>query len=76
MSTKIQFTVEMTCENCEKEVRSALEGIPGIEKLEISRENNDVIIEGTAPFTQLINSLRNTKKVRIENLHHFRHENK
>lgn len=45
----LQFKIpDMTCGHCEKTIRAALTGLPGVERLEIDLPTKTLRIEGTA----------------------------
>lgn len=49
----------MTCEHCEKAVTDALAGVRGFEKvIEVNRERNEAVIEGTAETEALLAAVR------------------
>jgi copper chaperone CopZ len=64
-TTRIEFTVQMTCDNCENDIRKALAPLSGIERLEISREKQEVIVDGDVSFAHLLKALRGTNKVQM-----------
>ncbi|XP_072232721.1 copper chaperone for superoxide dismutase [Leuresthes tenuis] len=43
--TKLEFAVQMTCESCADEVRSALEGKPGVKLVSIDVRKEEVLLE-------------------------------
>ncbi|XP_017752406.1 PREDICTED: copper chaperone for superoxide dismutase isoform X2 [Eufriesea mexicana] len=50
-TTKIEFAVDMTCQNCVDKVRNTLTGISGIKSIDISLEKGNVIIETNLPYS-------------------------
>jgi copper chaperone len=53
MKTSLLIT-GMTCQNCVKHARLALEGVPGVKSAEVDLETGLAQIEGDADVTSLI----------------------
>ncbi|KAK6477756.1 copper chaperone for superoxide dismutase-like isoform X1 [Huso huso] len=46
-STKLEFAVQMTCGSCSSAVRSALQGAPGVQSVEIDLQREEVLVDTT-----------------------------
>ena len=58
MSTVIRLAVSgMTCGHCVQSVTKALEKVPGVEKAEVSREQGEAIVRGSADSQTLIEAV-------------------
>ncbi|XP_016766981.1 copper chaperone for superoxide dismutase isoform X2 [Apis mellifera] len=64
-TTKIEFAVNMTCQKCVDLVRNTLTGIDGIENIDISLENNNVIVETNLPYSIIQEKIEQTGKKAI-----------
>lgn len=50
---------KMTCGHCENAVRRALEAVAGVERvIEVSRERNEVVVEGNPSVEEMIAAIR------------------
>ena len=47
----------MTCGHCVQSVTTALEKVPGVEKAEVSREQGEAIVHGSAASQALIDAI-------------------
>jgi len=47
----------MTCQNCVKHVTHALQGVPGVEKVEVNLDTGTAKIEGTPDVQALISAV-------------------
>lgn len=51
----MKFNVEgMTCGHCQKAVKDAFEGVPGIERAEVNLQEGTAFVEGSADVQVLI----------------------
>lgn len=57
MITTIQVT-GMTCENCVRHVREALEAVPGVQRAEVDLASGQARVEGSAPADALLAAVR------------------
>lgn len=57
METRIKVT-GMTCNHCVEAVTRALEGVPGVERAEVSLETGQVLVEGDAEISLLLNAIK------------------
>lgn len=55
----------MTCQKCVDLVRNTLTGIDGIENIDISLENNNVIVETNLPYSIIQEKIEQTGKKAI-----------
>ena len=54
----MKFNVEgMTCGHCQKAVKDALEGIPGIERAKVDWKEGTALVEGSADVQVLIGAV-------------------
>ena len=49
----------MTCDHCQKTVKEALEGVPGIDKAEVDLENGTAVAHGAADLQVLVGVVEN-----------------
>ena len=49
----------MTCDHCQKTVKEALEGVPGIDKAEVDLDNGSAVAHGAADLQVLIGAVEN-----------------
>ncbi|CAG8480316.1 6271_t:CDS:2 [Paraglomus occultum] len=57
---KVEYAVEMTCNDCVEAVSNALAGIPGIDGFYVDLSEQRVVVEGTAPPSKVFQIIRNT----------------
>lgn len=60
-----EFAVDMTCEKCVESVKSALTHVHGISRIETELGEQRVLIQGSAPPSQLHQALKSTGKTII-----------
>ena len=48
----------MTCEHCVRAVTKALEGVPGVEKADVTLEPGEAVVRGKADTTALIAAVK------------------
>ncbi|KZC13330.1 Copper chaperone for superoxide dismutase, partial [Dufourea novaeangliae] len=48
---QIEFAVNMTCQKCVEAVRNSLAGVNGIENIDISLENGNVVVQTNLPYS-------------------------
>ena len=54
----MEFNVEgMTCNHCQKAVKDALEGIPGVAKAVVDLQKGTAVVEGSADVQVLIGAV-------------------
>lgn len=56
-NSKIEFAVQMTCENCENAIKKSLNEIKGVHSYEINRHTNTVIVQSTLSTEDLKNRI-------------------
>lgn len=59
-SAKVEFAVQMTCQQCVNSIQTVLSGIDGVEKVDVSLENGSVIIQSTLPSSVLHERIEST----------------
>lgn len=59
-SAKVEFAVQMTCQKCVNSIQSALSGVDGVEKIDISLENGSVIVQSILPSSVLQERIEST----------------
>ncbi|KAK9718037.1 Cytosolic copper metallochaperone [Basidiobolus ranarum] len=57
-----KFKVGMTCAGCSGAVNRVLNKLNGVEKVDISLEDQTVIVEGTASQEDILNTIKKTGK--------------
>merc|ERR1712087_206267 len=62
MSTKTEFEVDMMCDGCARAVKGVLSRVNGVDSIEVSWENNQVIVEGTADPNEMLEAIKKTGK--------------
>ncbi len=54
----MKFNVEgMTCDHCQKAVKDALEGIPGVDSAEVDLQEGTALVHGSADVQVLIGAV-------------------
>ncbi|GGR92784.1 CopZ family metallochaperone [Deinococcus sedimenti] len=56
MTTELTIT-GMTCGHCEKAVREALQGVPGVDTVQVDRASGQASVTGTADTQALIHAV-------------------
>ncbi|XP_011304094.1 copper chaperone for superoxide dismutase isoform X2 [Fopius arisanus] len=51
MTTKVEFAVDMTCQNCVKQVEGSLRELEGIHHIDISLERGTVLVNTDMPYS-------------------------
>ncbi|XP_069821347.1 copper chaperone for superoxide dismutase-like isoform X1 [Dendropsophus ebraccatus] len=59
-SCKLEFAVQMTCEKCVRAVRSSLQGVMGIQNVDVSLDTEAVVVETTLPASEVQELLEST----------------
>ncbi|XP_012280491.1 copper chaperone for superoxide dismutase [Orussus abietinus] len=59
-STKIEFAVQMTCQNCVNALQNALSVVDGVQNVEISLENGTVIVDTSLPYSLIQDKIEDT----------------
>ncbi|XP_023706522.1 copper chaperone for superoxide dismutase isoform X1 [Cryptotermes secundus] len=57
---KIEFTVQMTCQKCVNKIRESLSNVKGIESIDISLDNETVIVETSLPSSEVQEKIEST----------------
>lgn len=57
---KIEFAVNMTCQKCVDSIRNTLTGVNGIEKIDISLEKGNIIVETDLPYSLIQEKIEET----------------
>ncbi|XP_040265496.1 copper chaperone for superoxide dismutase isoform X1 [Bufo bufo] len=57
---KLEFAVQMTCEKCVHAVNSSLQGVKGIQNVNVSLESEAVVVETTLPASEVQKLLEST----------------
>ncbi|KAF6332701.1 copper chaperone for superoxide dismutase [Rhinolophus ferrumequinum] len=50
---KLEFAVQMTCQSCVDAVRKSLQGVAGVQSVEVQLENQMVLVQTTLPSQQV-----------------------
>ncbi|KAJ1864495.1 copper chaperone [Coemansia sp. RSA 2703] len=58
MSIKVQLAVELTCQSCVDDVTQVLNKVPGVENITITLADKQVVVEGSAGPSSLVNALK------------------
>ncbi|XP_012142350.1 copper chaperone for superoxide dismutase isoform X1 [Megachile rotundata] len=61
-SAKIEFAVNMTCQNCVETVRKSLTGVNGIDNIDISLEKGNVVVETSLPYSVIQEKIEKSGK--------------
>ncbi|KAJ8281824.1 hypothetical protein COCON_G00043430 [Conger conger] len=61
-TTKLEFGVQMTCNNCVNSVRSALEGAPGVQSVQIDLAQEQVLVEASLTSQEVQRLIESTGK--------------
>ncbi|KAI8391530.1 briggsae CBR-CUC-1 protein [Radiomyces spectabilis] len=56
------FKVTMSCSGCSNAVNRALNRIEGVKKVDISLENQEVVVETDLPREQILEAIKKTGK--------------
>lgn len=60
VSLQVEFAVHMTCDKCVKKISSALEGIDGIEHIDISLDKGTVLVHSNLPSAFIQDKIEST----------------
>ncbi|XP_075044833.1 copper chaperone for superoxide dismutase [Mixophyes fleayi] len=60
MACKLEFAVQMTCEKCVNAVKSSLQGVQGVQDVNVSLESETVVVETTLPALEVQKLLEST----------------
>ncbi|XP_071454936.1 copper chaperone for superoxide dismutase-like [Hetaerina americana] len=63
--TKMEFAVQMHCQNCVDSVKESLSGLPEISKIEVSLENESVIVESILSAEDILRLIENSGRKAI-----------
>ncbi|XP_044304491.1 copper chaperone for superoxide dismutase isoform X2 [Varanus komodoensis] len=64
-NSKLEFAVQMTCQNCVDAVRTALDGVPGLQVLDIQLDNQSVLVDTTLTTEKVQNLLESTGRATV-----------
>lgn len=59
-STKIEFAVQMTCDNCVSAVKSSLTGVPGVKNVDVDLSTNSVIVDTNLTTEEVLKIIQST----------------
>ncbi|KAJ1792626.1 copper chaperone [Coemansia sp. RSA 353] len=65
MDIKVQLSVDMTCQSCVDDVTQVLKGVNGVDKFDISLESKQVIVEGTARPSAVLNAIKESGRAAV-----------
>ncbi|KAJ2162474.1 copper chaperone [Coemansia sp. RSA 552] len=58
MAIRIQLAVDMTCQSCVDDVQQALRDVEGVDKLDISLKDKQVVVEGTVRPSTVLGAIK------------------
>ena len=62
---QVEFAVQMTCSTCVEKIKSALEGVPGINEVDVKLQEGSVVVETTLSSEDVRQRLENTGRKAI-----------
>ncbi|KAJ2800294.1 copper chaperone [Coemansia furcata] len=60
MPIKVQLAVDMTCPSCVGDINSVLGKVHGVDKIDISLDDKQVMVEGTASPSSILKAIKDT----------------
>lgn len=57
---QIEFAVHMTCQKCVNAIRESIEGMEGIQNIDISLERGTVVVETNLPYSVIQEKIEKT----------------
>ncbi|KAJ2687043.1 copper chaperone [Coemansia spiralis] len=60
MPIKVQLAVDMTCQSCVDDINSVLSTVPGVDKIDISLDDKQVMVEGTVSPSAILKAIKDT----------------
>ncbi|KAJ2882028.1 copper chaperone [Coemansia aciculifera] len=60
MPIKVQLAVDMTCQSCVDDINGVLGTVPGVDKIDISLDDKQVMVEGTATPSSILKAIKDT----------------
>ncbi|XP_033216741.1 copper chaperone for superoxide dismutase isoform X2 [Belonocnema kinseyi] len=64
-SAKIEFAVQMTCQNCVNAVKKSLSNVEGIKDVDISLERGTVVVDTNLPYSLIQEKIEGTGKMAV-----------
>ncbi|KAE8748469.1 Copper chaperone for superoxide dismutase-like [Frankliniella occidentalis] len=61
-SNKLEFAVKMTCNSCVEQIRSSLNGIPGIHSVDVDLSTGSVVVDTVLPSHEIQHRIETTGK--------------
>ncbi|XP_063992840.1 copper chaperone for superoxide dismutase [Diachasmimorpha longicaudata] len=62
MTTKMEFAVDMTCQNCVKKVEESLGKLKGIQGVDVSLERGTVVVQTHLPYSEVQETIEKSGK--------------
>lgn len=57
---QVEFAVQMTCDKCVNKIKSALNNLEGIKRIDVSLESGTVIVETELPSSVIQDTIEST----------------
>ncbi|KAJ1796351.1 copper chaperone [Coemansia sp. RSA 2399] len=65
MGIKVQLAVDMTCQSCVDDVTKVLGSVSGVDKIDVSLSDKQVVVEGTAGPLSLLNAIKDSGRAAV-----------
>ncbi|KAJ2496636.1 copper chaperone [Coemansia sp. RSA 1972] len=65
MDIKVQLSVDMACQSCVDDITQVLKNVNGVDKFDISLESKQVIVEGTARPSTVLNAIKESGRAAV-----------
>ncbi|KAI9506249.1 copper chaperone [Coemansia spiralis] len=65
MAIKVQLAVDMTCQSCVDDVTHVLKGVKGVDKIDVSLDSKQVVVEGTAGPLAVLNAIKGSGRAAV-----------
>ncbi|KAJ2547300.1 copper chaperone, partial [Coemansia sp. RSA 1933] len=65
MGIKVQLAVDMTCQSCVDDVTRVLDGVKGVDKIDVSLSDKQVVVEGSAGPLTILNAIKSSGRAAV-----------
>ncbi|KAJ2655994.1 copper chaperone [Coemansia sp. RSA 1285] len=65
MGIRVQLAVDMTCQDCVDDVKKIVGGVKGVEKIDVSLDDKQVVVEGAAGPLAILNAIKSSGRAAV-----------
>ncbi|KAJ2081657.1 copper chaperone [Coemansia sp. RSA 988] len=65
MGIQVQLAVDLTCQSCVDDVTRVLKGVKGVESLDVSLADKQVVVEGTARPSEILGAIKESGRAAV-----------